>query len=116
MKIMDDDRSGYLDMNEWKKGNKDYRLDLNDVEVEKAFIAFDRNNDGQINYDEFLRLIRGEMNQFRRKLVMQALQKIKEGQAGPTLNFRISSTVNLPSCNCHPLCNGWSLSYCACPA
>ena len=79
---MDDDRSGYLDMNEWKKASRDYRLDLNDTEVEKAFVAFDRNNDGQIAYDEFLRLIRGEMNAFRRKLVMQAFGKMDRDGSG----------------------------------
>ena len=51
---MDDDRSGYLDMNEWKKAVRDYRFDLNEIESEKLFVAFDRNNDGQINYDEFI--------------------------------------------------------------
>ena len=78
---MDDDRSGYLDMNEWKKANNDYRLDLNAVEVEKAFVAFDRNNDGQIVYDEFIRSIRGDMNPFRVKLALQAFNKLdKDGQ------------------------------------
>jgi Ca2+-binding EF-hand superfamily protein len=81
-KIMDDDRSGYLDMNEWKKAARDYRLDLNDVEIEKAFCAFDRNNDGQIVYDEFLRLIRGDMNAFRKKLVMQAFNKMDKDGSG----------------------------------
>jgi len=81
-KIMDDDRSGYLDMSEWKKASRDYRLELNDVETEKAFVAFDRNNDGQINYDEFLRLIRGDMNNFRKKLVLQAFNKMDRDQSG----------------------------------
>ena len=79
---MDDDRSGYLDMNEWKKAVRDYRFDLNEIESEKLFVAFDRNNDGQINYDEFIRLIRGDMNTFRKKLVMQAFNKMDKDGSG----------------------------------
>ena len=84
---MDDDRSGFLDMNEFKKGSRDYRFDLNDIEVEKLFVAFDRNNDGQIKYDEFLRLIRGEMNGFRKKLIIQAFNKMdKDGSEELDIN------------------------------
>ena len=54
---MDVNRSGYLDMNEYKQR----LLDLNDIEVLKAFVTFDRNNNGQIAYDEFLILIRRDI-------------------------------------------------------
>jgi Ca2+-binding EF-hand superfamily protein len=34
------------------------------------FDYFDVNGDGTINYDEFLRAVRGEMNSFRRGLAI----------------------------------------------
>ena len=37
-----------------------------------AFVAFDRDNTGEFDYDEFIRSIRGEMNEFRQNLVKQA--------------------------------------------
>ncbi len=80
---MDDDNSKSLDIFEFKKAARDYRFDLSDVEVEKAFLAFDLTNSGRIDYEEFLRTVRGSMNAFRRKLVDQAfniMDKDKSGQ------------------------------------
>jgi Ca2+-binding EF-hand superfamily protein len=54
-KIMDDDRSGYLDRNEFSKALKDYRVQVNQDEANKLFGLFDINGDGNISYDEFLR-------------------------------------------------------------
>ena len=34
-----------------------------------AFVAFDRDNTGEIDYDEYIRSIRGETNEFRQNLV-----------------------------------------------
>lgn len=44
------------------------------------FGAFDRNRDGSIQYDEFLRVIRGDLNQNRLRLVEKAFNKMdKDG-------------------------------------
>jgi len=40
----------------------DFRIGMNDAQVVKMFIIFDRDGSGEISYDEFLRTIRGEMN------------------------------------------------------
>ena len=40
-------------MNEFRKAAKDFRFGLSEQEVEKAFLAFDRDNTGIIDYDEF---------------------------------------------------------------
>jgi Ca2+-binding EF-hand superfamily protein len=40
------------------------------------FKAFDRNNDGVINFDEFLRSIRDELPKARMDLIKQAFQKL----------------------------------------
>ena len=34
---------------------KDYRVKLSEQDAEKLFQLFDRDNSGEINYDEFLR-------------------------------------------------------------
>lgn len=57
-RIIDDNNSQSLDMNEFRKAAKDFRFGLSEQEVEKAFLAFDRDNTGIIDYDEFLRTIR----------------------------------------------------------
>lgn len=36
--------------------------DLSPSEFERIFKYFDKNNDGKVDYDEFLRGLRGDMN------------------------------------------------------
>jgi calcyphosin len=44
--------------------------------------VFDRNRDGTIDYDEFVRVLRGPMNSFRKKLVLQAFNKLDKDGSG----------------------------------
>lgn len=81
-KIMDDDNSGYLDMNEFNKAMRDYRVSVTPDEARKLFQAFDINGDGNISYDEFLRGVIGEMNQVRKNLVKRAFDKLDKNGNG----------------------------------
>ena len=69
---MDDDNSGALSRAEFEKACRDFKTDLSSEEVGALFNVFDSNKDGQIKYDEFLRNIRGEMNEYRMRLVLKA--------------------------------------------
>ena len=55
---MDDDRSGNLDMYEFKKAIKDFRVGIVERDMERLFNIFDRDHSGSIDYDEFLRGVR----------------------------------------------------------
>ena len=81
-KIMDDDMSGAIEMPEFVKAMRDFRIDLNQQELNIVFEAFDRDSSGAINYDEFVRGVRGPMNNFRKKIVMQAFKKIDKDGSG----------------------------------
>ena len=81
-KIMDDDNSGQLSFEEFKKGCRDFRLELTDQDISLIYRAFDRDRSGQIDYDELLRGIRGPMNSFRRGLVAQAWKKLDRDGSG----------------------------------
>jgi Ca2+-binding EF-hand superfamily protein len=61
-KIADDDNSKDLDVYEFKKAVRDFRVNLQDSDSERLFKIFDRDRSGKIDYDEFLRGVRGEMN------------------------------------------------------
>jgi Ca2+-binding EF-hand superfamily protein len=81
-KIMDDDRSGFLDSGEFKKALKDYRVQISDAEGRTLFTMFDRDGNGQISYDELLRGVIGEMNPFRQKMVERVFQKLDKNGNG----------------------------------
>jgi Ca2+-binding EF-hand superfamily protein len=91
---MDDNRSQTLDMEEFKKATRDYRFDLNEREVELAFKAFDRKNTGGIDYEEFLRTIRGDMNNFRKGLCLQAFKIMDKNGSGEITIDDIRGTYN----------------------
>ena len=74
-KIMDDDCSKCLDLQEFTKAMQDYRISSDPYEANRIFSIFDRDGSNTINYDEFMRSVVGEMNDRRRDLVAQAYSK-----------------------------------------
>jgi Ca2+-binding EF-hand superfamily protein len=69
---MDDDNSKSLDRNEFRKAIRDFKIEIPDDYIDTIFNAFDLNRDGTIDYDEFLRIIRGDLNPNRLALVKKA--------------------------------------------
>jgi len=59
---MDDNNSGTLDMQEFKKGIHDFQVEMDDKDIENLFHAFDLNHSGDIDFDEFIRVVVGPMN------------------------------------------------------
>ena len=68
-KICDDDNSHEISAPEFYKLIKDYRIDLTDDDMKKLFRIFDRNNNGSIDYDEFVKGVVGDMNDFRKESI-----------------------------------------------
>ena len=52
-------------MDEFGKAMHDFRIGLSAKQITTAFGIFDRDGSGEISYEEFLRMIRGEMNPAR---------------------------------------------------
>ena len=48
---------------------KDFGISLSEDEAGSVLSAFDRDRSGTVNLDEFLRAIKGDLNQFRIKLI-----------------------------------------------
>jgi len=93
-KIMDDDGSLTLSMPEFVKAIKDFRMGISEDSVPALFDAFDTNHDGTINYDEFLRAVRGPLNDFRRQMVDKAFHKIDKDGSGILDITDIKDTYN----------------------
>jgi hypothetical protein len=73
---MDDNDNKMLEFEEFTKAIRDYRIEVPEADLRKLYQAFDVDGNGSIVYDEFLRIIRGDMNDARKHLVAQAFKKI----------------------------------------
>jgi len=93
-KIMDDDRSGYLDQAECAKAIHDLRIDMTPEECHRVSKVFDRRGDGKIDYDEFLWGVRGEMNDFRKGMCMKAFAVLDQDHSNLITIDDIKHTYN----------------------
>jgi Ca2+-binding EF-hand superfamily protein len=98
-KIFDDNNSKTLDLAELTKAIRDFQVDLSPNEIKILFNILDADGCGEIKYDEFLREIRGEMNNFRRGFVDQAFSKLDIDRSGVIEFHEIASIYN---CKKHP--------------
>ena len=60
----------------------DFRIGMNDKQIAAVFDMFDRDGSGDISYDEFLRMIRGEMNNFRKMIAQKAYKVMDKDGSG----------------------------------
>lgn len=62
---MDDDGSRNLSLGEFRKACRDFRVNIDPAQIDTLFRALDRDGEGNIDYDELLRAVRGPLNSFR---------------------------------------------------
>jgi len=55
---------------------------VSDGDADRLFRIFDRDRSGKIDYDEFLRGVRGEMNEFRKTLAKKAFTIMDKDKSG----------------------------------
>ena len=77
------------------KALKDYKINLSPNEMKELFDLFDRDGSGTIDYDEFLRQVRGEMNDKRKQIVLQAFDKLDLDKSGKVEYNEIKSLYNV---------------------
>ena len=73
---IDTDKSGLLDLNEFKAAILALRIEVTEVDVKEIFNIFDLNKDGSISYLEFLSTIRGALTSQRKQFVEKAFQSV----------------------------------------
>lgn len=85
-KIMDRDKSGTADRNEFEVGfekfTRAFGINITKYEFDELFKLFDKDNSGSVTYDEFIRGVRGDMNDFRINLVKMAFNVLDDQQDG----------------------------------
>lgn len=61
---------------EFQKCCHDFGLEIDPQDIESLFKSMDIDQSGEIDFNEFLRVVVGEMNQFRRNLVERAFKTL----------------------------------------
>ena len=51
--------NGTIEFNEFQKGVKDFKLDLEDADIQTLFSCFDADNNGVISIEEFMNAVLG---------------------------------------------------------
>lgn len=75
-KMMDDDGSGSLNLFEFTKACREFKVGISEEYLPTLFNAFDLNNDSTLSVQEFLIAVRGDMNERRMQAVQNAWAKI----------------------------------------
>jgi Ca2+-binding EF-hand superfamily protein len=96
---MDDDGSKSLCRAEFEKACRDFKVEINNDDIGTLFQAFDINRDGTIQYDEFLRMIRGELTENRLKLALAAFKKLDRDCNG---QIEVSDIEGIYNAKKHP--------------
>ena len=73
---------------------KDFKIQLTSDDLIFIFNQFDQNKDGKLNYDEFLRGVRGEMNDSWRSLAEKAFWILDVNGNGVIEIADIATTYN----------------------
>ena len=67
-----------LDFSTFKTVCDEFDFQLTEEEIKELFLAFTKEETTKVNYDEFIRILRGELSQNRKELVEQVYKSINE--------------------------------------
>ena len=98
-RIMDHDRSGELTKEEFMTALdvffNCFNLRFSPAEKLSLFTTFDRDSSGTVSYDEFIRGVRGEMNEFRVDWVNKAFSILDKDASGIVTTAEMSQTYDV---------------------
>ena len=81
-RIMDDDGSKSLSLLEFKKALLEFKLNLTEVDIRALFEYFDRDENGTIDFEEFVQGVRDPLSENRLKLVNLAFRVLDKDESG----------------------------------
>ena len=98
-RIIDDSGNRKIDKQEFYFGLKDQGVDISKKEAEALLDFLDLNDDGLVNFDEFLYGIRGKPNQRRQAFIDKAFYKFDKDGNG---KINSSDLRGVYDCSKHP--------------
>ncbi len=81
-RAMDDNGNRQLDIDDFRWGLIDFGITITKEEAAQLLKYIDRDGNGTIDFDEFLRFLRGQLNDFRKNLINQAYDKLDVNKDG----------------------------------
>ena len=86
LSLYDTSHTGLIDYKTFEKIITIYRLSLTQDEILKIFKIFDKDNTGQINYDEFIRTLIGQISPRRDYLIKSIFNLVSNGRNELSIN------------------------------
>ena len=86
---LDEDNSQTIGINQFKKCLNNFRFNLPDDDIIQIFSDLDQEQTGKINYDEFIRVVRGEIPENRKKIVENVFYKVLDKNKNGNSNLEI---------------------------
>ena len=79
---LDENNEQELDIKQFAEICDEFDFGLTDEEIEDLFASFDKDEKGTINYDDFIRILRGELNEKRKDLVQNVFKHLDVDNKG----------------------------------
>ena len=73
---LDENNEQEIDLKKFNQICREFDFGLNNEDIEELFISFDKEERGTINYDDFIRILRGELNEKRKDLVQNIFKHL----------------------------------------
>ena len=84
-KAMDNNSNGKLDLDDFRWGLMDFGLQLTKEEAQQVLNHFDRDGNGQVDFNEFLKTLRGQLSDSRKKIIRAAFDKLDATKDGKVM-------------------------------
>ena len=91
---LDENNEQELDLKSFSQICHEFDFGINDDEVEELFASFDKEERGMVNYDDFIRILRGELNDKRKELVQNVFKHLDIDNKGELTVEELLSLYN----------------------
>ena len=98
-KRMDKNGNKQIDINEFYWGLKEFGVNLTEEEAMGVLRIFDKDKSGTISFEEFLRALKGDMNNFRVGIIRKAYEKLDVNRDG---TVRLDDIARIYDVSRHP--------------